>query len=119
MSGPFQLGTGFAFRDFTDGLSNTLLVGEKHVPGGMEGVGWWDCSIYNGDYHHCSTRAAGRWYPLTTDPRDPGWKFGSRHTQVVQFCFADAHVRALPISIDPYVLELLGMRSDGEAVSNY
>src|SRR5262249_22226167 len=39
---------GFGFLSFTDGLSNTLLVGEKHVPLGKEGVGWWDCSLYNG-----------------------------------------------------------------------
>src|SRR5262245_32497047 len=119
MSGPFQVGTGMRFANFTDGLSNTLLVGEKHVPLDKHGVGWWDCSLYNGDYHRCSTRAAGRLYPLTTNPRDPGWKFGSMHLQVVQFCFADGSVHALPEGIDPYTLELLGMRDDGQVIPDY
>jgi len=119
MRGPFQLGTGFRFADFSDGLSNTLLVGEKHVPQGKLGVGWWDCSLYNGDYHQCSTRAAGRWFPLTTDLKDGGWKFGSLHTHVVQFCFAGGNVRGLADTIDPAVLELLGMRGHGQIVPDY
>ncbi len=119
MTGPFQLGTGYRFADFTDGLSNTLLTGEKHVPQDKHGVGGWDCSTYNGDYFTCSTRAAGRAFPLTTNPKDPGWKFGSRHTGVVLFCFADGHVQALSETISPYTLELLGMRSDGQVIPDF
>jgi prepilin-type N-terminal cleavage/methylation domain-containing protein/prepilin-type processing-associated H-X9-DG protein len=117
--GAFRLGTGIRLLDFTDGLSNTLLVGEKHVPLNKNGVGWWDCSTYNGDYHPCSTRTGSRRYPLTTNPNDTGWKFGSRHMQVVQFCFADGHVQALPDSIDPSVLELLNQRNDGQVIPGY
>ncbi len=119
MHGPFQAGTGFRFADFTDGLSNTLLVGEKHVPIGRFGVGWWDCSSYNGNYYKCSTRTAGVAFPLTTHPHDTGWKFGSMHTQVVQFCFADSHVQSLPESINPYTLELLVKRDDGLVIPDY
>jgi prepilin-type processing-associated H-X9-DG protein len=119
MGGPFQSGKGLTWAAFTDGLSNTLLVGEKHVPLGKFGVGWWDCSIYNGDYSQCSTRAGSRLFPLTTDPRDPGWKFGSLHTHVVQFCFADGHVQALSEAIDPYTLELLNQRNDGQVIPPY
>src|SRR5262245_16348028 len=100
MNGPFQSGTGYRFSDFTDGLSNTLLVGEKHVPSGKHGVGWWDCSTYDGRYPNCSTRAVSRYFPLTTNPQDSRSLFGSRHTGVVQFCFADGRVRALPETID-------------------
>ena len=85
----------------------------------MLGVGWWDCSIYNGDYHQCSTRAASRAYPLTTNPNDTGWKFGSRHTGVVLFCFADGGVRTLPEVINPAILELLGTRNDGLVIPDY
>ena len=119
MSGPFQAGTGYRFNDFTDGTSNTLLLGEKHVPQDKHGYGWWDCSTYNGDYYQCSSRAASRQYPLTTNPKDTGWKFGSRHTQVVQFCFVDGHIQRLPDTIDPWVLELLGMRNDGQVIPPY
>jgi prepilin-type N-terminal cleavage/methylation domain-containing protein/prepilin-type processing-associated H-X9-DG protein len=119
LTGAFQLGMGCRFADFTDGLSNTLMVGEKHVPKGKAGVGWWDCSSYNGDYHQCNTRAAGRLFPLTTNPLDTGWKFGSMHLGVVQFCFADGHVQSLPETINPYVLELLSMRNDGQVIPEY
>lgn len=112
MYGPFQQKTGFRFADFTNGLSNTILVGEKHIPKDRLGVGWWDCSTYNGDYHQCSARAASRQFALTTDPNDTGWKFGSMHLQVVQFCFGDGHVVALPVSIDPAELEALSMRGN-------
>jgi len=119
MHGAFQLGAGLRFADFPDGTSSTLLVGEKHVPQGKDGQGWWDCSLYNGDYDAASSRAAGRSYPLTTHPQDTGWKFGSRHTGVVNFCFADGGVRRVPEWIDPTVLELLGMRDDGQVIPDY
>jgi prepilin-type N-terminal cleavage/methylation domain-containing protein/prepilin-type processing-associated H-X9-DG protein len=112
----FQMGIGHRLLDFSDGLSNTLLIGEKHVPQDKNGYGWWDCSSYNGDYYQCSSRTGGRLYGLTTNPKDTGWKFGSRHTQVVQFAFADGHVQTLPEILDPYVLELLVKRADGEVI---
>jgi hypothetical protein len=119
MDGPFQSGTGYRFADFTDGLSNTLWVGEKQIPIGKHGVGGWDCSLYDGAFPKCSTRAASRIHPLTTNPRDTRPLFGSRHTGIVQFCFADGRVRALPETIDLVTLELLGMRSDGLVTPDY
>ena len=113
------MGAGVRFEDFMDGLSNTLLVGEKHVPIGKNGVGWWDCSTYDGRYYMCSCRAAGRLFPLATDPRDLGWKFGSRHTGVVQFCFGDGHVKAIRATTNPYVLEMLSMVADGQVIPEY
>ncbi|VTR94033.1 Uncharacterized protein OS=Pirellula staleyi (strain ATCC 27377 / DSM 6068 / ICPB 4128) GN=Psta_1879 PE=4 SV=1: N_methyl_2: SBP_bac_10 [Gemmata massiliana] len=119
LNGSFQRETGFRFVDFSDGLTNTLLVGEKQVAKSKHGVGWTDCSTYNGNYGQCSSRAASRLYPLTTNPNDTGWKFGSRHAGVVQFCFADGGVRALPESINPTILELLTTRNDGQVIPEY
>jgi prepilin-type N-terminal cleavage/methylation domain-containing protein/prepilin-type processing-associated H-X9-DG protein len=115
-NGAFRLATGGRLADFSDGTSNCLMIGEKHIPEGKSGYGWWDCSTYNGDYHQCSCRAGGRLYPLTTNPKDSGWKFGSRHAGVVVFCFADGHVQSLPEMIDPYILELLNQRNDGQVI---
>jgi prepilin-type N-terminal cleavage/methylation domain-containing protein/prepilin-type processing-associated H-X9-DG protein len=114
--GAFQLGNGIRLTDFPDGLSNTFLIGEKHIPESKNGYGWWDCSSYNGDYYQCSARTASRQYPITTNPKDTAWKFGSRHSQVVLFCFADGHVQNMPEFTDPYVLELLTQRNDGQVV---
>jgi prepilin-type N-terminal cleavage/methylation domain-containing protein len=119
VNGSFRLGLGFRLQDFIDGTSNTLLVGEKHVAKGRFGVGWTDCSTYNGNYPTCSQRAASRLYPLTSNPNDTGWKFGSAHGTSVQFCFADGGVRSLPDSINPLTLELLGTRNDGQVIPDY
>jgi len=119
MSGAFQMGTGNRFASFTDGLSNTIFVGEKHVPIDKKGVGWWDCSTYNGDYSICSTRTGGPNFPLTNNPRDPGWKFGSMHTGVVLFVFGDGGVRNIPVTISPSILFLLISRNDGQVIPDY
>jgi prepilin-type N-terminal cleavage/methylation domain-containing protein len=119
MTGAFQSVRGYRLADFTDGTSNSLLVGEKHVPQDKLGHGWWDCSTYNGDYASCSVRAAGINFPLTTNPRDSGWKFGSMHTQVVMFCFADGHIQSLPDRINPLTLEYLGTRNGGEVIPEW
>ncbi len=115
----FQFGTGTRFADFTDGLSETFLMGEKHVPIGKEGQGWWDCSLYDGRYYQCSARSAGRMFPLTNNPQDQAWKFGSRHLAVSQFLFGDGHVRTISTSTNPYILELLSIRNDGEVIPGY
>lgn len=119
LHGSFRLDQGYRLMDFSDGTSNTLLVGEKHVAKGRYGHGWTDCSTYNGNYGSCSTRAASRLFSLTTNPNDTGWKFGSSHTGVVLFCFADGSVRALPDSINSGTLELLGTRDDGMVIPSY
>jgi prepilin-type N-terminal cleavage/methylation domain-containing protein len=120
LTGSFQMGTyGYSLLSFTDGLSNTLIVGEKQVPVNSAGVGWWDCSTYDGEYIQCSARSAAVSYPLTVNPQDTGWKFGSRHTSVVMFCFGDGGVRSLPVTIAPATLQLLGTRNDGQVIPPY
>jgi prepilin-type N-terminal cleavage/methylation domain-containing protein len=119
LSGSFQIGIGYTLLSFTDGLSNTLLVGEKQVPINYTGVGWWDCSTYDGEYYQCSSRAAAAAFPLTVNPQDNGWKFGSRHISTVMLCFGDGGVRPLPVTINPLTLQLLGTRNDGEVIPPY
>jgi hypothetical protein len=119
-NGAFQLGSqGIRFAQITDGLSNTLLAGEKHVPLGTFGVGWLDSSTYNGDYPTCSTRCAGPGYELATSPRDTGWRFGSYHPSVCQFVLADGSVRIIPVTTSSRTLGRLAGISDGEPVPDY
>ncbi|MDW8242891.1 MAG: DUF1559 domain-containing protein [Thermogemmata sp.] len=123
LTGSFEMPRGVSFSAFIDGLSNTLLVGEKHVPVTRHGYGWWDCSIYDGTPSPitslCSSRAASAALLPTTNPHDMGWKFGSRHITIVPFCLGDGSVRPVPITINPITYELLGMRNDGQVIGDW
>jgi prepilin-type N-terminal cleavage/methylation domain-containing protein len=117
--GAFQYGTQpITLASVTDGLSNTLFVGEKQVPLGRFGQGGWDCSSYNGDYG-CSFRLAGPGYGLARGPTDTGQLFGSYHPGVCQFVFGDGAVHALSVSISTATLGLLASRNDGQVIPPY
>jgi prepilin-type processing-associated H-X9-DG protein len=118
-NGAFRAVVGIRFADISDGLTNTLLVGEKNVPPDQLGQYPWDCSIYDGHNPVCSTRGAGPGFPLATNRYDAYWKFGSYHPSVCQFAFADGSVHALTVSISPVTLGLLAHRSDGQVIPNY
>ena len=118
-NGVFQAVTGVRFMEITDGLSNTLLAGEKHVPRGTEGTSPWDCGMFDGHNPACNTRAAGPNFPLAASPNDQGWKFGSHHPGLCQFVFCDGSVRILQTSIDPVLLGLLSQRNDGRVMPSY
>jgi hypothetical protein len=112
-------GQSVRFCDITDGLSNTLLVGEKHVPLNHFGEGPLDSSAYNGDYFLSHARPAGPNYPLAQTLTEMSPVFGSYHTAVVQFGFCDGGVRPLPRGISPKTLGLLACRDDGQPIPDY
>jgi hypothetical protein len=108
------------FRSITDGLSNTLFAGDKHVPPSLLGMGTLDCSLYDGDYWRCSSRAAGPAYPLAQSPTDTTTSgFGSWHTGVCQFLLGDGSVRSVTTSVNPATLALLANIADGQPVPDY
>jgi prepilin-type processing-associated H-X9-DG protein len=117
--GVFRAITGVRFAEITDGLTNTLMVGEKHIPPGAYNTYPWDCGLFDGANPLCSTRAAGPSFPLAATDGDTGWKFGSAHAGAVQFVFCDGGVRPLLKSIDPVILGLLAQRDDGRPIPNY
>ncbi|MBX9624380.1 MAG: DUF1559 domain-containing protein [Gemmataceae bacterium] len=115
----FGPGGGNRFEDFNDGLSSTILVGEKHVPAGKLGVGVWDSSTYNGQYVWSWSRSATPDNGLTNNPRDLGLKFGGPHAGLVQFVFADGHVQRLGTSTDPRLVAALATRRGGEIIGDF
>jgi hypothetical protein len=119
--------TGKTLLQLTDGTSNTLLLGEKHVtPAGL-GVfnvngAEQDFNIYSaqvGAFAYVTGRKAGPAFPLALGPTTPfAGQFGSWHTGVVLFAFGDGSIRGLRVSTPGTTLALLSARSDGQAISN-
>ncbi|MBM3996355.1 MAG: DUF1559 domain-containing protein [Planctomycetes bacterium] len=107
------------FANITDGLSNTLLVGEKHVRLGTWGTTTGDGSIYNGDPGNQNAgRVAGASYPLARSRTDSyNLQFGSYHDGICQFVLCDGSVRSIDNSINGTTLGLLAARNDGQPVT--
>lgn len=122
--------------DVTDGLSQTLFVGERH-PGPDEDAqtrfGWWYAGVgqhFDGvcDYI-LSVRELNRSYRTPTCPLGPYhfrpgdaetpcdiFHFWSSHIGGGHFLFGDGSVRFLSYSVDP-LMPALATRAGGEAVT--
>jgi len=105
-----------SFTDITDGLSNTIFAGDKHVHIQNFGCGVLDCSLYNGDYWMCSSRSVGPNYPIAQKPTDMVVGFGGYHTGVCQFLMGDGSVRTIANNADLNTLALLANISDGQPI---
>jgi prepilin-type N-terminal cleavage/methylation domain-containing protein len=118
--------------DFTtarDGLSNTAVIGEKHVRPNQFGVNAeGDSPIFNDDNPWAVTRVMGRQTNVTpnidrllaagsTDSFRPSERFGSYHPGVCQFVFGDGSVRAIANTTAVNVLTLLAIPDDGQVVN--
>jgi len=123
-TGLFQVGMdgkGIRASRVSDGLSNTLAIGEKHVQKGQFTKGKWDCSIFDGINLDCHCRSAGvAGFGLAATINDSSsQKFGSWHLGLCQFVFADGSVRALNVNTDPQTLEYLANIADGQVIPPY
>lgn len=117
-TGPFRFyGMPLGFAEIRDGLSNTILVGEKHVARNRLGHSPTDSSIFNGD-HAGGWRKAGIGAPLERDLDRETQRFGSYHPGACQFVFCDGSVRSLAVSIDATTLEHMATRNDGQTIES-
>jgi hypothetical protein len=115
------------YASVTDGTSNTLMFGEKHLPPNMLGYRVFqgkyvdDNSIFNPDDFPTSGRYAGPGFGLarSVDARPDGINFGSAHPGICQFALADGSVRPIQLNIDEVLLGRLAARNDGLTVGNY
>ncbi len=125
----------------TDGMTYTLIAGEKHVPSGFLGNGVadypWGAATLGNDRQWHSNKIIGLGLPPRPD--DPNFNFsstlpteymasgdtatypdqylmfGSWHPGVTQFVFGDSRVVAIKNFVEPLTLQYAGHRSDGQS----
>jgi prepilin-type N-terminal cleavage/methylation domain-containing protein/prepilin-type processing-associated H-X9-DG protein len=107
-----------AVKDITDGTSNTLLAGDKRMNRALLGRTQPDDNEgYTDGFDNDMIRKTN--VPPEPDhfgTGDGGYLFGSSHTGVVNFVFADGSLHALSYSIPATTFQLLGQKDDGNPI---
>jgi prepilin-type N-terminal cleavage/methylation domain-containing protein/prepilin-type processing-associated H-X9-DG protein len=112
-------------KDITDGLSNTMLIGEKRVyidryeiGDWHDDIGWtdgWDPDIVRYTAYLPGPDVVDG--PGAPDPNTYGYHFGSAHIGSFMAVFADGHVTPISYDIDQPTFNSLGDRQDGLTVT--
>lgn len=106
------------FRDVTDGLSNTLLVGEKWLRPRLYMAGdWHDDRGWTDGWDPDTVRYTG--FPPHQDSESTGYgwegyQFGGPHPGAMMALFGDGSVHAISFNINNTVFNYLGYKSDGQ-----
>ncbi len=101
--------------DMSDGTSNTIMIGEKHIQLGQINTPIQDGMILSGSEQQTYHRRAGTSWPLAINNTvASNMQFGSWHSGVVQFVFGDGSVRGLSVNVPGTVLGYLAARDDGQ-----
>lgn len=115
--GTFVHNTQFSFRDFLDGTSETLIVGERDS---RRSYSTWVGAVHGGE--HGPARVVGvSKYPPNSDyvAEAAVHNFSSLHPAGTQFVAADGSVKLITESIDTRLYHALCTRAGGEVVGDY
>ncbi len=107
------------YSSITDGSSNTVLAGELHVTFDKLNTIPYNGPIYNGEDLAAFTRVGGPGVPILSGNKQPISSvlgFGSWHSGVCNFVFADVSTKSISNNIDTVTLGQLCHRSDGSTV---
>jgi prepilin-type N-terminal cleavage/methylation domain-containing protein len=114
------------FRDFTDGLSNTFLVGEQRSPGFINGLNIGGDSIWAGDPNdnygfYCGGNNPPGWPPnyQSASLNNAEEAFDSFHIGGVHFLMGDGAVRFINNNIDTNTYTYLASIADGQVIGDY
>jgi prepilin-type N-terminal cleavage/methylation domain-containing protein len=103
----------------SDGTSNTIMLGEKHIQNNKINDPVQDGFIYSGSETMTYSRRAGASNPLAIGPTTAiNNQFGSWHAGVCQFVFGDGSVRGLKNSIPGVTLAMYANRDDGGVIQD-
>ncbi|MFO0999362.1 MAG: DUF1559 domain-containing protein [Planctomycetaceae bacterium] len=108
--------------DLKDGTSQTILVGEPHIPSDQLSKSPWNGPAYMGRHVTHFARIGGPGVAIAHHPNDQRasvYSFGSAHTGMCQFAFADGSARAVSSSLSTQILASLCHRSDGVQVGDF
>lgn len=124
-------GARIGLPELSDGLSNTLFIGEglPEQINHMRDTNWYtrygtqclstiipiNYPISGSDQSWCGAASAGPAHSMTNN--NVSWGFKSHHPGGVNFAFADGSVRFVSQSIDHKLYQLLGCRNDGQPAS--
>jgi prepilin-type N-terminal cleavage/methylation domain-containing protein len=116
-NGSFFLNRGVAFSEITDGLSQTLIVGErcsKLAPSTWVGV-------VTGGLHGPARVVGVAAYPPNSEaaPVEYFHNFSSFHPSGTHFLSADGSVRLIPETMDTAIYHALATRGAGDIVGSY
>jgi prepilin-type N-terminal cleavage/methylation domain-containing protein/prepilin-type processing-associated H-X9-DG protein len=125
-NGMFYNLSGTKMRDVADGTSQTLAVGERGVPSGLQ-YGWPICSngwppFRSGNRDHILDTSAGIAMPTPppgVDHTIDQSRFWSYHPGGTQFLFADGSVHFLSYTINYATLQALATKAGREVVGEY
>jgi prepilin-type N-terminal cleavage/methylation domain-containing protein len=108
------------FRDVTDGLSQTLMIGERvHQPRTSSSLAFtssWIGIVAESDvyvFNSIPYAAANELHPINSGSDS----FSSRHPRGTQFAFGDGAVRFISTQIDRKVYTALGTAAEGDPAS--
>ncbi len=112
-------------REITDGMSKTVVIGEKRLYSDRYELGDWHDDFgwtdgWDADIMRYTGLEPGPDMPRPLDPADDpvdfGFRFGSSHPGIFNAVFADGHVVKIDYDIDLIVFNALGNREDGLVV---
>ncbi|MEQ8838456.1 MAG: DUF1559 domain-containing protein [Lacipirellulaceae bacterium] len=123
VAGPMFTGSKIKDRYITDGLSQTLAAGDRHIPRnlvaepGLEHHDAGDTAFFPAD--NPRTVMAGVLGGLAANADDDSSeKFGSEHPGIVQFVYLDGHVEAITTDADEEKLKKLAAFGDGQIIGD-
>ena len=112
-------GSSIRFADIDDGISNTLMIGERGLPASLD-MGWLMCAGGEmPDYSGNQDNLLSTEQPLGKGADDGTHNnhFWTHHRGVVQFLVADGSVQSLNLSANQQVFKALSTCAQGEVAS--
>jgi len=120
-TGSFYDNSKVSFRDYTDGLSNTIIVGERSTvtkPGYNKNGTIWIGGTSNATYYNNNAiTTSGDYYSINWPAGS--WNITSPHQGGAQFVVGDGSVRFLSENIHGMTLQNLSYIADGNVLGEF